>query len=284
MKKISLILIVAVLIPLTKINAQGVITAQELAKSLKSSDLVLVSTRTLADYKKVHITSAVHVNHTELYKEGSVKNMLKSPQEIAAIFGSKGISESKKIVLYDDGSGKYAGRVYWILKYLGASDVKILDGHMAAWKAARKPVTKNPTKIKPVTFAAKADNSKIATMAEVKAAPGKGVTLVDARTPEEFKGASATELKKGHIPGAVNIEHKLMMDAKGKIKSGAELQKVFDNAGITKGKKVILYCESGVRAGILYFALTSILNYTDVKVYDGAYLEWQSVAANKVVL
>jgi thiosulfate/3-mercaptopyruvate sulfurtransferase len=279
MKRINILLVLGLFLSASFANAQSLITASELSKSLKSDNLILVSARTSADYKKVHITGAVHINHTELYNDGPVKNMLKSPAEIATILGSKGISESKTIVLYDDGTGKYAGRIYWILSYLGAKDVKILDGHMDAWKAARKPVTKNPTKITAATFTPKPDKSMIASMAEVKAG---GAVIVDARSPEEYKGTANTELRKGHIPGAINIEFKNMMDAKGKMKSAAELQKIFDAAGVTKNKEVILYCESGVRAGIIYFALTTILDYSKVKVYDGAYLEWQANSANKV--
>jgi thiosulfate/3-mercaptopyruvate sulfurtransferase len=279
MKKINLVLAFALLISANMVVGQDLISAQELAKIVKNDDVVLVSARTTSDYKKVHITGAVHINHTDLYNEGPVKNMLKSPAEIATILGENGISESKKIVLYDDGTGKYAGRLYWILSYLGAKDVRILDGHMDAWKAARKPVTKNPTSVKAVTFTPKPDKLKIATMAEVKSG---NALLVDARSPEEYNGASATELRKGHIPGAINIEFKNIMDAKGKIKPAAELQKIFSAAGVTKDKPVILYCESGVRAGIIYFALTSVLNYAQVKVYDGAYLEWQANSANKV--
>lgn len=279
MKKLNILLILGLFLLAGFANAQNLITAAELSKSLKSENLVLVSTRTIADYKKVHITGAVHINHTDLYNDGPVKNMLKSPAEIASILGSQGISETKTIVLYDDGTGKYAGRMYWILSYLGAKDVKILDGHMDAWKAARKPVTKNPTKVVATKFTANPQKSMIATMAEVKAA---GALIVDARSPEEFKGTATSELRKGHIPGAVNIEFKNMLDAKGKMKSAAELKKIFDAAGVTKDKQVILYCESGVRAGIIYFALTSILDYSKVKVYDGAYLEWQADSANKV--
>ena len=200
------------------------------------------------------------------------------PAEIATILGSKGISESKTIVLSDDGTGKYAGRIYWILSYLGAKDVKILDGHMDAWKSARKPVTKNPTKIIAATYTPKVDKTKIVPIAGIKAG---GAVIVDARSPEVVNATATTELRKGHIPGVINIEFKNMMDAKGKMKSAAEFQKIFDAAGVTKNKAVILYCESGVRAGIIYFALTSILDYSKVKVYEGAYLEWQANSANK---
>jgi thiosulfate/3-mercaptopyruvate sulfurtransferase len=277
MRKINILLTILLVAPLGFAKSQDLISAQELGKLYKSKDVVVVSTRKASDYKKVHVFGAVHIDHTQLYKDGPVKNMLKSPEEIAKIFGAQGISNAKKVVLYDDGTGKYAGRLYWIMKYLGAEDVKILDGHMDAWRAARKPVTKNPTKVTAATFTPKVNKSIIATMAEVKAG---GATILDARSAAEYKGTAETELRKGHIPGAINIEFSQTMDAKGKMKSADELKKLF--AKVPKDKAVILYCESGVRAGIVYFALTSILDYTNVKVYDGAYLEWQANANNKV--
>ncbi len=267
------------------LSAQDIISAKELARIYKNPDVVVVSTRTTSDYKKVHILGAVHVDHHNLYKDGPVKSMIKSPEELAKIFGSKGITDTKEIVLYDDGSGKYAGRVYWILKYLGAKNVKMLDGNMNAWKAARKPVTKNPTRVKPATFTPHVNKAILATMADVKKAIGSGsAVIVDARSAEEYNGTatSTTLTRKGHIPGAVNIEYKQMMDAKGMIKPAAELQKIFDAAGVTKNKEVILYCESSVRAGIEFLVLSSILKYPNVKVYDGAFLQWQSVSGNKV--
>lgn len=265
------------------VQGQDIISAAETAKLMKKGDVVIVSTRTAADYKKVHITGAVHVSHSALYKDGPVKNMLNSPQAIAKVLGDAGISESKKIILYDDGTGKYAGRLYWILSYLGAKDVKILDGHMKAWRAARKPVTKNPTSVKAATFTPSVNKNLIATMSEVKSSIGSTTTaILDARSTAEFAGQSETTLRKGHIPGSINLEYTNVMNAQGKLKSNEELQSLFSAAGITKDKKVIIYCESGVRAGILFLALKSALNYPNVKVYDGAYSEWQSVSSNKV--
>ena len=283
MKNIHIVLALLLLLPVGLVNGQDIITAAETAKLMKNDDVVVVSARTSADYKKVHITGAVHINHSDLYKDGPVKNMLNSPEEIAKVLGAAGISESKKIILYDDGSGKYAGRMYWILSYLGAKDVKVLDGHMKAWRAARKPVTKNPSNVKAVTFTPSVNKDLIASMNEVKTSIGSTTTaIIDARSSAEFGGQSETALRKGHIPGSINLEYTTVMDAQGKLKSNDALQKIFSDAGITKDKKVIIYCESGVRAGIIFLALKSALNYPKVKVYDGAYSEWQSVSANKV--
>ena len=281
-RNILLTIIVLALIVPVRLQAQSVISAVELAKIQKDKNVIAVSTRTLADYKKVHITGAVHVDHKSLYNDGPVKNMLKSPSEIAKILGDKGISETKTIVLYDDGTGKYAGRLYWILDYMGAKDVRILDGHMQGWRAARKPVTRNPTTVKAATFTPSVNSSKIATMSQVEKASGSSsAVIVDCRSAGEYAGTAETTLRKGHIPGSVNVEFKNVMDAQGKMKSADALNKMFTSAGITKDKEVIVYCESSVRAGIMYMALTAICKYPKVKCFDGAYLEW-SASSNKV--
>ncbi len=123
----------------------------------------------------------------------------------------------------------------------------------------------------------------MASMDDVKRSIGStSVAIIDARSAAEFAGQSETALRKGHIPGSINLEYTNVMNAKSQLKSNAELQELFNAAGITKDKQVIIYCESGVRAGILFLALKSALNYPNVKVYDGAYSEWQSVSSNKV--
>lgn len=282
-RNLLLIIVLVVVIPLQRLSAQDVITAGELSKIVKKSEVVLVSVRTTADYKKVHITGAVHVDLKELYTNQPVESMLKPASDVASVLGANGISEKKQIVLYDDGTGKSAGRMYWILDYLGAPDVKILDGGVDAWKAARKPVTKNPTNVKAATFTPNVDKSKWAGISDVKKAVGSSsAVIIDARSPEEFKGTDQTDIRKGHIPGAVNIEFSKVLTADGKMKSADELKGLFEKAGITKDKEVIVYCKSSVRAGIIYMALRSVLGYSNVKVFDGAFLEWQSDASNKI--
>ena len=91
------------LITLGKVKSQDIVSAAETAKLIKNDNVVIVSTRTAADYKKVHITGAVHINHSELYKDGPVKNMLNTPQEIAS-------TEFQKYRPYmDQTPPKYAG-------------------------------------------------------------------------------------------------------------------------------------------------------------------------------
>ena len=273
MKKLILMVFVCFL-GMQMTFAQDIISVKEFLKIKKDPNVVLVSARKPADYKKVHIAGAININHKDLYK-AAPKSTLKSNAEIAKILGEKGISNTNTIVLYDNGSGKYSGRIYWILKHLGAKNVKLLDGHMKAWRMARKPVTKNPAKRKATSFTVKLNKSAIASIAQVKKASNSAAAvIVDVRSADEYTGIKESKLPKGHIPSAINLEFKKVMTSKSKLKSKEELKALFTTAGITKDKEVILYCESSVRAGIVYLALKSALDYPNVKVYDGALFEW----------
>ncbi len=263
----------------------GIVSAKELKTLAKSGDVIIVSARNASDYGAKHIAGAVNIDHKNLYKTDGVPSMLKSADEVAKIFGEKGISEKSKIVIYDTGGNKAAGRLYWIFKYMGAGDISILNGHLKGWGKIRGKVTKNATKITPTTFKATPDKAIITDLAYVKAHKGDaGVVLLDVRSADEFAGKDTDKNIKryGHIPGAVNLEYKAVVNEDGTIKSKEEITKTMNAAGVTNDKEIILYCASSVRAGIVYMALVDILGYSNVKVYDGAYYEWQSDSANPV--
>ena len=246
--------------------AQDIISAAEAKKLANDKSTVIVSTRTAEDYAKVHIRNAVNVDINALASTEDPKGILKSPAEVAKLLGEKGIDPSKKIIIYDTGSNKGAGRLYWILKYLGFNDVKVLDGHMQAWRTARGPVTNAATPVKAVTFTPTVNAKIFADKAYVKSKLNSAA-VVDVRDD--------TEWGEGHIQGAIHFEYKNVINEDGTLKSKAELETLFNNAGITKNKEVILYCATSVRAGIVFLALTSVLDYPNVKVYDGAYNEWK---------
>ena len=211
--------------------------------------------------------------------------MLKSANEITKIFGEKGITENSKIVIYDNGKNKLAGRLYWIFNYMGAKDVNILKGHLKSWMKARKPVTPKATSITPAKFNANLNAGILATMDYVKAhKDDANVILVDVRSKDEFNGIDEDEeiTRKGHIPGAINFEYKNILNEDDTIKTKEEIAEIMKNAGITSDKQIILYCASSVRAGIVYIALTSILNFPNVKVYDGAFYEWNADSSNPI--
>ncbi|MBN2185253.1 MAG: sulfurtransferase [Candidatus Krumholzibacteriota bacterium] len=264
------------------VSAQ-VISVEELSAMIEKGDVIVVSARNSADYAKVHLPGAINLWHKDFYKEGDIKALCKSPDEIAAILGAKGIDPDKTIVVYDDGKGKSAGRIYWILKYMGCKDVRILDGHMKMWRKGRKPVTKKATEVAALKYTGVVNPAFCACTKDVKACIGNAaVVLVDVRAKDEFDGEKGDLERKGHIPGAIHFDFSNVLNEDGTFKGKAELKKAFSEAGITPEKEAILYCESSVRAGIVFMALTSILEYPNVKVYDGAMYEWTADPENPV--
>jgi thiosulfate/3-mercaptopyruvate sulfurtransferase len=210
--------------------------------------------------------------------------MNKSAEEMAEIIGSKGVSNTNMIIVYDEGSHKYSGRLYWVLKYLGAPDVKILNGGLEAWKAIRKPVTSSPTTKKATTFAVDVQPQYLANLGEVKTAVSNpNYVIIDARSDEEYNGTDETSLRQGHIPGAVHINYTELMASNGELKSAEELKALYTAKGVTPDKTAVIYCKTSVRAAIEFVALSSILGYENVKVFDGAMTEWSSDTSTEVV-
>jgi thiosulfate/3-mercaptopyruvate sulfurtransferase len=218
------------------------------------------------------------VYHKDLYKKSGPDGVLLSNSALASYFGEKGISNTNTIIIYDDGKNKYSSRVYWVLKYLGAKNVKLLHKDMKAWRSARIPLTKSATKIKPAAFTPSVNKSISANVAWVKShMKDANVVIIDARHVSEYNGTSEKPVSKGHIPGSVNIEWKKMITESGALKPKEELKKIFAAAGVTPEKTIVIYCATSVRAGIEYVALKSVLGFPNVKVYDGAYNEWESL-------
>jgi thiosulfate/3-mercaptopyruvate sulfurtransferase len=277
MKKVSasMILMVMFLFITQALTAQVLISAKNfVAEKKKDKTMVVIDANTAENYAKSHVTGAVNVPHKELYKPGDVEGLIKSPADLAAYFGAKGISNTSNIVIYDDGSSKYASRVYWVLDYLGAENLSILHKDMDKWKAARLPITRNKTTAVATTFTPKVNAAIIAQAADVKACSGNCI-IIDARAANEFDGSSEKPVSVGHIKGAINIEYKEFVTDKGAFKSKDQIQAVADKYGLS-GKTVILYCVTSVRAAVGFVALSEILGMPNVKAYDGAYNEWKA--------
>ena len=284
MKRTSVSLILAVLfLFITQVlTAQVLISAKDFtAEKKKDKTMVVIDANTADNYAKSHVMGAVNIPHKEMYKDGEIEGLILSPQDLAAFLGEKGISNTSNIVIYDDGSNKYSCRVYWILDYLGAENLRILHKDMDKWKAARLPLTRNKTAVKAATFTPAINGAIMATAADVKGCSGNCV-VVDSRHVSEYDGTSEKPVSAGHIKGAINVEYKEFVDVKGAFKSKDQLTALAEKNGITADKTIILYCATSVRSGIVFVALKEILGYPNVKVYDGAYNEWKA-AGNPLV-
>lgn len=251
-----------------------------MALSKANPKLVVIDANKAKTYTTSHVKNAININHMDLYQKSDIEGLIETPEVMAKFFGDRGINEKSEIVIYDDGTQKYNTRLYWILKYLGAENVKMLHKDMAAWAKVRIPLTTEAPKVTPVTFTPTVNADMLASMDYVTQRKDQpGVVLLDARMPDEFAGK--VEASKGHIPGAKNLDFNLLETPAGAYKSKEEIEKIVADLGITPDQEVIVYCQTGVRASVLYVAFKNVLGYEKVKVYDGSYNEW--FAKNTVV-
>lgn len=259
------------------------ISAKDFMSALKSDkNLVVIDVNGADVYSKQHIQGAINLPHKDLYKPGPVEGQIKTAEELATIFGKKGISNSNRIVLYDEGSNRYNSRVEWILKYMGATDVTILHFNMDQFAAARIPLTATPSSAKAVTFTPAPKPEMAISIEELQNSLDK-VLLLDAREKDEFDGKDAAKRSTGHIPGAVWLNYKEVLTASGAYKSKDEILAVAAKYGATPEKAVVVYCQTGIKASVLYTALKEIAGFQHVRNYIGAFAEWAANPANKVV-
>jgi len=200
---------------------------------------------------------------------------LAGPGTVAAAAGRAGIGDGTVAVLYDDSAALYASRVWWSLRAYGFTSSRVLDGGYRRWQSDDMPVASGPPADVSTTFTPRADMRVRVSASDVRATlTDPGVEIVDARNPAEYRGQEGVALRLGHIPGAVNIPAVLLtVPTSGEFRPADELERFVSAAGLTRGRRVIVYDGSGVGAAKMAFAL-ALLGFEDVAVYDGGWAEW----------
>lgn len=204
------------------------------------------------------------------------RHPLPHPITLTLRLGAIGIDNTKQVVAYDEGSGSYAARLWWMLRWVGHNRVAVLDGGWEAWARARKPVTADIPTVKPTTFNPNLQPNGVADTGFLAGHLGhRDICIVDARSPERFRGESETlDPVAGHIPGAVNRFFKLNLDQHGRFKSAVELKRDFAALlGERAPASVIHQCGSGVTACHNLLAM-EIAGLTGSRLYPGSWSEW----------
>jgi thiosulfate/3-mercaptopyruvate sulfurtransferase len=206
------------------------------------------------------------------------RHPLPDPGVLARTLGRLGISNTSQVVAYDQDSGMYASRLWWLLRWLGHDDVAVLDGGFATWIADERPTRSGREANAAATFTA-APRPEMWLSAEqveaIRADPGW--KLLDARAPERYRGEiEPIDPTPGHIPGAVNRPYMANIGASGTFKAPDELQAEFRAvAQSVPPDRIVCYCGSGVTACHNLLALEHI-GLHGAKLYPGSWSEWSS--------
>lgn len=201
------------------------------------------------------------------------------------LMGGAGISPGDTVVVYGDNNNWFAAYGFWLMKYYGHEDVRLMDGGRIKWlNEADKPMTPEKPAVKPVAYKV----SRVATelrarVPEVLEASGAGTkNLVDVRSPDEFTGKviappgmSETAQRGGHIPNAKNIPWSKTVNPDGTFKTVEALRSLyFVDAGIVETKPTVCYCRIGERSSHSWFVLKYLLGQKDCRNYDGSWTEY----------
>jgi thiosulfate/3-mercaptopyruvate sulfurtransferase len=258
--------------PVAHPNSDLLASAKWLNQRYGDPSLVIVDTRKAADYEAGHIQNAINLAPSQFDgPSASVptdKSDLVSPGDLAKKLGQLGVSDKAKIIIYGANVDANAGRLFWILEYLGHADVHILDGGFDRYKKDGYGgiVTDRSTR-DPVTFAASVDATKLATKSFVLANHASGgFALVDSRNAPDFAAK--------RIPHAVSLLMGDYLNADGSVKPFSDLRTLLDSEGVTADRTVITYCPTGYRSSQAYFIYR--LMGMEAAVYDGSWTEWNA--------
>lgn len=238
-------------------------------------------------YQKEHLPSALFCDPAAALagvpssKVG--RNPLPDPRQLQVWFNRWGLSKRRRVVVYDDGSGLLAARAWWILRWAGVRDTRILDGGLSAWLRVNLPVVGGPGTLPSSADAeVEPDSMPTASIDEVRGHCAAGGVLVDAREPRRFAGRrEVLDLKAGHIPGAVNVPARSMQNEDRTFRTPEEIRATLAEVGITSGEGTIVYSGSGNHSALLLAAMESA-GLTGASHYLGGWSQWSADRSNPV--
>ena len=244
-----------------------------------------------ANYELGHIPGSVLFDWKRDINDPISRNIL-SKQSCEELLQRFGINNDTTLILYGDFNNWFAAFAFWVFKYYGYRDVKIMDGGRKKWLEEDRPLSKEVPNYPKGNFKASEPDDNIRVfMNYVKETLGKkDKALVDVRSPKEFTGEilappeypTEHAQRGGHIPGAANIPWSQAVNDDGTFKSVDELKKLYDAKGIIPDKEIITYCRIGERSSHTWFVLKYLLGYPNVKNYDGSWTEWGNMIANQI--
>ena len=233
-----------------------------------------------SEFAEEHILGAAFFDIDAIKDESNpLPHMMPDAAVFEAAMRDIGVCSNKQIVVYDNSPFLSAARAWWMLRYFGHRAVCVLDGGMAAWKAAGGQTEKSTIAPEVGDFSAAVPyEAGLISFDELRrdVENSSADQIIDARAGERFNGLAPEPragLRSGHIPGSLNLPIGSLLDGSGKLKPAEKLQKLFDEAGVDMGMPAVTTCGSGVTAAGLTLAL-AILGKTDVRLFDGSWSEW----------
>lgn len=262
------------------------ITARELHELLATGrDVVVLDVRwSLAEpdgrrsYAAGHIPGAqfvdLEVDLSGLPSAGGGRHPLPDLARLQDSARRWGVRVGGAVVVYDDSGGTAAARAWWLLRWAGVADVRILDGGLHSWGAVGGILEDGEVRVEPGDVTLSPGHMPVVDADRAAELPRHGV-LLDARAGERYRGeVEPVDPRAGHVPGAISAPTADNLDDGARFRSGADLVERFTAVGIDDDTDVAVYCGSGVTAAHEIAALESI--GVHAALYPGSWSQWSA--------
>lgn len=254
------------------VDIRGYVKSRDVGNGIQHADYVGAR----EEYDAGHIPGAAYIDWTIdiVDQNNPVKAQIAAPEEFAEAMAIRGVGNDTDVVIVDHTGGHFATRLWWALRFYGHDRAAVLDGGINKWKAEDRLLTTEVPSPPRATFTPRVRPELRVEAEELLATiDSPGSRIVDARDDLQYSGAVRRTKHGGHIPSAVNISAKDLVNADGTWKSDDALRSVLASGGIAPDERVIAYCNGGVTATSILFALART-GHTSFANYDGSWNEW----------
>ncbi|MHB8630893.1 MAG: sulfurtransferase [Candidatus Limnocylindria bacterium] len=237
-------------------------------------------------YEQGHVAGAIGLNWRTDLQQHPVRDLI-SKEQLEALLSTHGVVPNTIIAVYGDNNNWFAAWFFWLLKYYGHRDVRLVNGGRVKWLAEQRPTTTAIPTYPPGPYKASGPDGALRALRQyvLEAVEKNGRKLVDVRSPKEFSGELIAPenlpqegaQRGGHIKGAVNVPWASAVGEDGRFKAADELRQIYGANGLDGTKETIAYCRIGERSSHTWFVLKYLLGHEKVRNYDGSWTEYGSL-------
>lgn len=266
-------------------NASLLLSTDDFEAQKSLPNTIVIDTRmSFEEFKEAHIPGAIyfHSRRDMEDKENPVRYFMIQADEFESKMQALGINSDSNVLIYDEGDGLGAARLFYGLEYYGFEGrIALLNGGFAGWNASEKPTTvldEEPISFEVTAgnFTARVQEDRQCDIAYVRGVePGSSRIIFDVRSADEYNGIDVRAAEGGHIEGAVNLEWSSVL-VDGDVpyyRSFEEITEMYAALGVTPDKEVIPHCHTNVRGSHAYFSLR-LMGYDSVRPYEGSWEEF----------
>ena len=249
-----------------------IIDADDALELIAGGGWALVDAQKATSFAKEHVEGAVNIERRQICVTKQVPNMLASADAVAEAASKAGLTADSNVLIYDDNNNMDSGRLAWTLMSYGhKGGIRIVSGGLSALKAGGAGITAGEAAAGSSVYkAGSLDSSMLIDKNGVLSLlddPPENCAIIDVRSDEEYNA--------GTIPGSVHIEYLKNDFPDVTYRPVQQIRILYKDAGIMPEDEIVMFCKSSIRAAQTWAALYNA-GYRNLKIYDGAWLEWSA--------